>query len=238
MRATSLPSMFETLARNRGYRNDSVRLYELAKVYRPAGETLPDERAVLTLGAYGDCDFFALKGCVEAILREFRAESATFVADTENPSYHPGRCAAVFAGEVRLGTVGQIHPLVAKNYGLPEAFAAELDFPALLAARAPEARYEALPRFPAVTRDIAVVCESTVTVAELTGAIKKAGGRLLREASLFDVYTGAQVPEGKKSAAFSLKFRADERTLTDDEADGAVKNILDELASTLGAVIR
>ncbi len=238
MRTRSLPSMLETLARNGSYRNADVRLYELAKVYRPTGEALPDERLIVTLGAYGNIDFFALKGAVEALLRELRVVNVTFEADGENPSYHPGRCAVVRSEQTVLGTIGQVHPLAAKNYDLGECYAAELDFNAIMDCRAAEAKYIPLPRFPAVSRDIAVVCDKSVTVAALTDVIRRGGGALLREVTLFDIYTGSQVPEGKKSVAFSLKLRSDEATLTDADADAATKKILALLNTELGAVIR
>lgn len=238
MRTTSLPSMLETLARNASYRNTNVRLYEMAKVYRPTGETLPDERLILTLGAYGGTDFFAVKGCVEALLRDLRVPDVTFVADRENPSYHPGRCAAIYSGKTVVGIIGQIHPSVAKNYDIGETYAAELDFFKLLECRAAEAKYIPLPRFPSVARDIAVVCDVSVTAAALTDCIKRGGGALLREVSLFDIYTGSQVAQGKKSVAFSLKLRSDEATLTDADADATTKKILALLNSELGAAIR
>ncbi len=238
MRTTSLPSMLETLARNVNYRNTNVRLYEMAKVYRPIGQTLPDERLILTLGAYGTIDFSAIKGCVEALLRDMRVPDVTFSADRENTSYHPGRCAAVYSGKTAVGVIGQCHPSVAKNYDIGETYTAELDFAKLLECRALEGKYVSLPRFPAVSRDIAVVCDSAVTVAALTDCIKRGGGALLREVALFDIYTGSQVPEGKKSVAFSLKLRSDDMTLVDADADGTTKKILALLDTELGAVIR
>jgi phenylalanyl-tRNA synthetase beta chain len=238
MRTVALPSMLETLALNGSHRNTNVRFYEMAKVYRPGSECLPDERQIVTLGAYGGVDYFSLKGVVEALLRELRVPDVSFEADRENPSYHPGRCAVVRSGETVLGTIGQVHPLVAKNYDLGESYAAELDFNLILECRAPEAKYVPLPRFPAVTRDIALVCDRDVTVAALSTCIKKAGGAILREVALFDIYTGSQVPEGKKSVAFSLKLRSDEATLTDADADAATKKILALLEKELGAVIR
>lgn len=238
MRTISLPSMLETLARNVSYRNTNVRLYELAKVYRPVGETLPDERLILTLGAYGNVDFFAMKGCVEALLSDLRVTDVAFEADRENPSYHPGRCAIISVGQTPVGVIGQIHPAVAKNYDIGETYAVELDFLKILDCRSPEAKYVALPKFPAVSRDIALVCDTVVSVAALTGCIKRGGGALLREVELFDIYTGSQVPEGKKSVAFSLKLRSDDGTLTDADADSATKKILALLEKELGAVIR
>jgi phenylalanyl-tRNA synthetase beta chain len=230
--------MLETLARNNSYRNSNVRLYELAKVYRPCNDTLPDERTIITLGAYGKIDFFSLKGCVEALLRELRVKDICFTADSENQSYHPGRCAVIKSGGAILGSMGQIHPAVAKNYDLGETYAAEIDFMSLLACRAPESLYTPLPRFPSTSRDIALVCDTSVTVAALTDCIKRGGGALLKEVELFDIYTGSQVPQGKKSVAFSLKLRADDMTLTDEHADETTKSILVLLEKELGAVIR
>ena len=238
MRTTTLPSVLGALAKNQGHRNLNARLYEMAKIYLDVGKTLPEERPVLTLGAYGDCDFFAIKGVCETLLREMRAADVRFIAQSDNPSYHPGRAAEIYAGEVRIGIVGQVHPEATKNYDLVDAYAAELDFLALLSCAEGEKAYSPLPKFPVITRDIAVVCDITVTASDLSGCISRSGGALLRAVSLFDVYTGAQVPEGKKSLAFSLTLRSDERTLTDQDADDIIKNILSAISSELGAVIR
>jgi len=238
MRTTSLPSMLNTLSVNWGRRNADARLYELATVYRDKGELLPDERAVITLGAYGDYDFFAIKGACETLLHELRVIDVRFAAAENNPSYHPGRAAEIFSGETSLGIVGQIHPAVAKNYGLNEAYVAQLDFLLMLAHAAGESAYAPLPRFPAITRDLAVVCDISVTAAGLSKSINSSGGALLREAKLFDVYKGNQVPAGKKSVAFSLTFRSDDQTLTDEQADEALDRIIAALAADTGAVIR
>ena len=193
------------------------------------------------MGAYGpDMDFYALKGAVEAVLREIRAEDVRFEAPAvPNPSYHPGRSAEVYAGGRRIGVLGQIHPLVAKNYGVDAQFyCAELDFSALLAAKGPDAEYVPLPKFPSVTRDIAVVCDSAVTVAALEACINRGARGLLKGVELFDIYTGAPIPEGKKSVAFNLTLRADDRSLTAEEADEDVKSILAALEKDCGAVLR
>jgi len=238
MRTTSLPSMMGTLMRNWGHRNPKARLYEMAMVYIDIGETLPDERPILTLGAYGNCDFFEIKGVCETILREMRVKNVKFKAEQNDPSYHPGRTAAIFSGETKLGIVGQVHPTVAKNYGMNEAYAAQIDFFKLLDCVDGESTYTPLPRFPAITRDIAVVCDLSVAAADLTDCIKKSGGKLLREVKLFDVYTGDRVQSGKKSVAFSLTLRSDEQTLTDEHADEVMTNILAALSADLNAVIR
>ena len=241
MRTTVLPSMLEILTRNYNYRNKAAKLYEVGRIYLPGGEDgLANEKKLLSLGAYGpDMDFFAMKGLVEAVLKAIRAENVRFEAVKDNPSYHPGRCASVWCGESYIGVFGQIHPLVAKNYDVDaELYAAELSFDALFAAIGADPTYQALPKFPAVTRDIAVVCDKAVTVGALEDCIRRGAKGLLKEVTLFDIYTGTGVPEGKKSVAFNLVLRADDRNLTAQEADEDVKSILDLLASELQATLR
>ena len=241
MRTTALPSMLGVLSTNLNRRNMEARLYEMATVYKKQpGEKLADERTVLTLGAYGGgVDFFALKGAVEALLRAARTPDVRFTADTETAAFHPGRCAAVWSGDTRLGTLGQIHPDVCAAYGLDGAtYCAEIDVVLLHALEGAEPVYTPLPRFPAITRDIAVVCDAAVPVGELTECIRKAEKNVLRGVKLFDVYTGVGIPEGKKSVAFSLTLRSDDGTLTDDHAEEAVRAVLDALRESFGAVIR
>ncbi len=241
MRTTALPSMLEVLQRNYNYRNKSVRLYELGKVYLPGGaDGLAVEPKFLTLGAYGaGMDFFAIKGAVEVILKELRAADVEFYPCHDDPSYHPGRCAGVRCGSQHLGVVGQIHPAVAANYGVEaELYCAELSVEALLAARGADPEYVPLPKYPPITRDIAVVCGEEVTVGALEAAIRKGARGLLREVSLFDIYRGKNLGENKKSVAFNLVLRADDRSLTGEEAEEDVKSILETLEKDCGAVLR
>ena len=240
MRTTVLPSMLEILTRNYNYRNANVKLYELGKVYFKRPDGMADEPKVLCLGAYGeDMDFFAMKGCVETILSGMRVEDLRFVADATNPSYHPGRCASVYAGKRLLGVMGQLHPLVAKNYGVDaELYAVELWLDAILENRAGTPVYQPLPRFPAVTRDIAVTVASAIPAAALQDTIRAAGGETLRDCTVFDVYTGAPIPPGFKSVAFSLKMRADDQTLTDEHADAIMKDVLKALKAEHNAILR
>ena len=241
MRTTALPSMLGVLSTNLSRRNMEAKLYEMATVYKKQpGKVLADERTVLTLGAYGgDVDFFALKGAVEALLCAARTPDVRFTADTETAAFHPGRCAAVWSGDTRLGTLGQIHPDVCAAYGLDGAtYCAEIDVVLLHDLEGAEPVYTPLPRFPAITRDIAVVCDAAVPVGELTECIRKAEKNVLRGVKLFDVYTGVGIPEGKKSVAFSLTLRSDDGTLTDDHAEEAVRAVLDALRESFGAVIR
>ena len=242
MRTTVLPSMLEILTRNYNYRNQNVRLYEVGRIYLPGGEDgLAVENKILSMGAYGeDMDFYTLKGCVEAILKDLRASDVRFVVPSEtNPSYHPGRVADVYVGERRIGVMGQVHPLVAQNYGVDAQFyCAELELKELMAAKGADPEYVPLPKFPAVTRDIAVVCDEAVTVGALEDCIRKGAKGLLKDCKLFDIYRGKGVDEGKKSVAFSLVLRADDRSLTSEEADEDVKSILAALEKDLGAILR
>ena len=240
MRTTILPSMLEIVARNYSYRNKSARLYELGKIYLPREDGLADEPKYLSLGAYGDgVDFFAFKGGIETLLRELRITDVKFKACTDNASYHPGRCANVYAGEKLLGVFGQIHPLVAANYGVDtEVYTAELSFEAMYEMRGGIPVYQPLPKFPAVTRDIAVVCDEGVTVGALEESIRCGAKGLLKDVSLFDIYRGPGVAIGKKSVAFSLVLRADDRSLTGEEADEDVQSILAALKADHNAVLR
>ncbi len=240
MRTTILPSMLEIVTRNYNFRNKSVRLYELGKIYLPREDGLADEPKFLSLGAYGDgADFFSFKGTIEALLRELRISNVTVTACTDNASYHPGRCAKVYAGERELGVFGQIHPSVAANYGLDvEVYTAELSFDALYASRSGVPVYRPLPKFPAVTRDLAVVCDESVTVGALEESIRRGAKGFLKGVTLFDIYRGPGIAAGKKSVAFSLVLRADDRSLTSEEADADMKSILETLEKELDAHLR
>ena len=241
MRTTTLPSMLEVLGRNWNNRNKSAWLYELGRIYMPGGEDgLAMEAQILTLGAYGNgMDFFTMKGAVEALLRGIRAKEIHFEPCAEDASYHPGRCAYVYSGSDIVGVFGQIHPLAARNFGMDgELYCAELSFDELLLAQGADPEYAPLPKFPAVTRDIAVVCGEAVTVGALESAIRRGAKGLLKEVSLFDIYRGKNLGEEKKSVAFNLVLRADDRSLTGEEADEDVKSILETLEKECGAVRR
>ena len=241
MRTTALPSMLDILSRNNAYHNKSVKLYELAKIYLPVeGQILPQEPKILVLGSYGAGEnFFTIKGELEAILTGLRMPKATYEAEKNNPSYHPGRCAKVTVAGVDVGYIGQIHPLVAKNYDIDaEIYVAEINFTALIPLRMPEPTYTALPKYPAVTRDLAVVCDEEITVAQVEAVISSSAGKLLRNIRLFDIYRGTGVPDGKKSLAFSLELRADDRTLTDTDSEQVVSRVLDNLKEKIGAILR
>ena len=241
MRTIALPSMLEILSRNNAYHNKSVKLYELAKIYLPAeGQPLPEEPKMLLLGTYGAGEsFFTMKGELEAIFAGLRLKKASYTAEKTNPSYHPGRCARISVDGMDVGVMGQVHPLVAKNYGIDtDVYCAEINFTKLMDCRLPDATYTPLPKYPTVSRDLALVCGESVTVAQAEEVITAAAGKLLRDVKLFDIYRGAGVPQGKKSMAFSLELRSDDRTLTDTDSEAVVSRILAALKEKLDASLR
>ena len=250
MRTTVLPSMLEVLSRNDHFHSDSVALYELGKVYLPRPEgtvtntrgligTLPDERLHLCFAFYDCGDFFTMKGLCETVLSECGIEGAEFVACAEDPTFHPGRCAKVTVGETELGIFGELHPAVAKNYDLDRrAYIGVLDTETLYALHKDAKVYHPLPKFPAITRDLAFVCEESLQVGKIERIMKTAGGKLLDGVRLFDVYRGEQLGANRKSVAFSLSFRAPDRTLTDEEADKATTKIRTMLEKELGITLR
>ena len=241
MRTIAVPSMLDILSRNYAYHNKCVKLYELAKIYLPGAEnTLPEEPKMLMLGAYGDqATFFSVKGELEAILTGLRIKKASYTAVKDNPTYHPGRCAKVTIDGVDVGYLGQIHPLVAKNYGIDvDVYCAEVSFTKLFALQLPDPTYAPLPKYPSVSRDLSLVCDEAITVAQVEEVITASAGKLLRSIRLFDIYRGTGIPEGKKSMAFSLELRADDRTLTDADSEAVTSKVLAALSEKIGAALR
>jgi phenylalanyl-tRNA synthetase beta chain len=233
--------MLDILSRNNAYHNKSVKLYELAKIYLPTeGQPLPEEPKMLLLGTYGEgTSFFTLKGQLEAVFTGLRTKKASYTAVIDNPTYHPGRCAMVSIDGVELGYIGQIHPLVAQNYGMDvDVYCAEISFTKLMGLRLPDVTYTPLPKYQGVNRDLSLICDEAVTVAQVEDVITAAGGKLLRSVKLFDIYRGKGVAEGKKSMAFSLELRADDRTLTDADSEGVTTKVLAALSDKLGATLR
>ena len=241
MRTIALPSMMEILSRNNAYHNKSVKLYEVAKIYLPVeGQALPEEPKMLVLGTYGANEtFFTLKGELEAVFAGLHLKKARYTAVKDNPSYHPGRCAKVTIDGADVGVMGQVHPLVAKNYGIDvDVYCAEINFTKLFDLRLPDATYVPLPKYPTVSRDLSLICAEEITVAQAEDVITAAAGKLLRGVKLFDIYRGVGVPEGKKSMAFSLELRADDRTLTDTDSETVVTKVLAALKEKLDATLR
>ncbi len=241
MRTTALPSMLEVLARNNNLSNENVSLFELAMVYLPNGDRtkLPVEQKVLTLGAYGKVDFYALKGIVEAVLTDAGIKGE-YTACHDHPAYHTGRCARVTAADgTELGILGQADPRVAEAYGFTApVLVAELAFDAIFAHADLKKHYRALPKYPATTRDFAFVCDEDMEVGAIEGVMAKAGGKLVENITLFDIYRGPQVGEGKKSVALRVTLRASDRTLTVEEADKVSKKMLNDLKFKMGLVLR
>ncbi len=242
MRTTTLPSMLECLARNIHFSNENARLFELGNVYLPAEkkEDLPCEGKRLTIGMYGDVDFYDLKGVVENLLALAAVKDVTWQACSDDPAYHPGRCAKVVLADGTVPAVfGQIHPLTAANYDVDEKlYAAEIDFDALFAARNAEKAYRHLPKFPAVTRDFSFVCDEELEVGRIERVMMTAGGKTVEDVKLFDIYRGPQVGEGKKSVSLRMVLRAADHTLTAEEADKIGKKVLFLLDKELGLTLR
>ena len=240
MRTSMLPSLMTVANTNIRARNLEARFFELGRIFQPTDEKLPIETDVLGMCAYGpDEDFFTIKGVIETILENLGIEEYDIVPVKGDPTYHPGRCAELVIDGDPIGRFGEIHPIVAERYELDaRSYAARLDVEKLFAHYNPNREYTPLPKFPAVTRDIAVVCDKAVTVGALEDCIRRGARGLLKDVALFDIYTGTGIPNGKKSVAFSLTLRSDERNLTAEEADEDVRNILNLLKSELDAVLR
>lgn len=240
MRTTALPSILDVLSRNYNNRNPQAAIYELAVEYTPRGEEeLPLELPKAAIGMYGgDCDFYALKGVVEELLEACGVADYDVEALTDDPSFHPGRTARITKDGCDIALLGEIHPQVQENYEIgTKTYAAEVDINALLNLGDRQRVYHPLPKFPASTRDLAVVCARETPVLALERTIGEAVGTILEDISLFDVYEGKQIEAGKKSVAFSLRLRASDRTLTDEEADASVKRAVKALAK-IGATLR
>ena len=229
MRTSLLPSFLDALSNNTAVRNPDVALYELSRVYTDTGGQLPVESFRLIFGGYrDDFDFFALKGITEMLISRFCRKEAVF-SRAEHSAAHPGRCASVSLDGRNLGILGELHP----SLGFPAGAAfCELDAEVLIELAQPDAVFSQLPRFPAITRDLALTCPQGTAAADVVDTIRKAGGALLEDCVLFDVYAA------KNSLAYRLSFRADDRTLTDEEADGAIKKVLKKLQNDLNVVIR
>ncbi len=267
MRTTTIPSMLDVLSFNYNNRNESACLFEISKEYLPAekekpfinGETLasngkqkhrynyslPDEPQRLTFGMYGDdADFYTLKGMVEQLLDEIRIGDVEYVRAgdcevfDEKCAFHPYRSAVIIKDGVHIGIMGEIHPDVQDNYGIgTKTYVAKLNIPEMMSLADEMITYQPLPKFPATTRDLSLICDDEIPVAALEKAIKGAVGKILEKVTLFDVYKGQQIESGKKSVSYSISMRSHDGTLTDEQADGAMKRVLKALKE-LGAELR
>jgi len=254
LRTELLPSLLDTARSNLRHR-DSLAIFEIARVYLPPLAPLPSEPTRLGIVMIGTgapvawnaparpVDFFDLKGAIDELLGRFALTGSYAPARAE--AYHPGRCAELSVtgpdrASLFLGLLGQLHPLVAERFDLEghEVYLAELDFDALMASAPGQPQIQAIPRFQGLDRDLALVLDRDAPHADIEGAIRADGGPLLERVALFDVYEGPQVPSGKKSLAYTLRFRAPDRTLTDEEADEAVSGIVAAVGGRFGAQVR
>ncbi|MEG1639373.1 MAG: phenylalanine--tRNA ligase subunit beta [Ruthenibacterium sp.] len=242
MRTTALPSMMDVIARNYNARAAECALFEDATVYTPLGESadiLPLETEKIVLAAFGaHYDYLTLKGIVEKLLETAGVTDARFVRNTAGTSYHPGRCADIYIGDELLGTIGEVHPAVLSNYGVkPRVVAGEVNLDVLYAHRAGTTAFKPLPKHPAITRDLALVADADIPAADIAARITAAAGKALESLTLFDIYTGDKIAADKKSLAYNLVLRGSDRTLTDEEAENAVKKVLKSLAE-ISVVLR
>lgn len=240
MRTTAVPSILDVLARNYKNRNPEAWVFEPATIYIPQGDDkLPVEAQRITVGLYGaDADFFTLKGITEELLRKCGVKGYDVAAVKDDPTFHPGRTAEFTVNGERIAILGEIHPQVAENYGIgAKAYVADIDFDKIFKIRDTVLQYKPLPKFPATTRDLSFVCDKEIPVLTLEKAIGEAVGKNLENIALFDVYEGEQIEKGKKSVAFSVRMRSPEKTLTDEEADAAMKRAVKALGK-LGISLR
>ncbi|MFT8348240.1 phenylalanine--tRNA ligase subunit beta [Clostridium saccharoperbutylacetonicum] len=241
MRTSTLPSMMESVGRNYSRNNPYVRLFEMGKVYIPNEEEtkLPTEKNIVTIGMYGECDYLDLKGVVENITDGLGIKNVKYERESENVSYHPGKTAKIVIGRTNAGTIGEVHLDVSENYGIDvPCYVAELDLDVLYESADMDKKYKVLPKFPAVTRDIALLVDDSLLVQEIDDTIKRAGGNLVEKVELFDIYKGKQIPEGKKSIAYAIWYRDENKTLTDKDVNKVHEKILKSLEYKLGATLR
>ena len=241
MRTTTIASMLDILSRNYNYRNPAAKLFEIGKVFIPTEEgKLPEEPVKITMGMYGGkVDFYDLKGICESMFADLHVEKVKYEAVTDNPTFHPGRCAKLTASGKMLGIMGEIHPAVTRKYGIETpVYIAELDFENVFVNINTNIKFKELPKFPAVTRDIAMLVDKTIPVADIEEIIVRASGKNLESVSLFDVYEGEQIPEGKKSVAYSAVYRAADRSLTGEEVQKSFDKVVRSLEHQLGAQLR
>lgn len=242
MKTQALNGMLTSLATNYNRKNKNVRLYEIGNIYIPKAlplTELPDERTQFTLGMYGDGDFFTMKGVVEEFFEKAGLDGRiTYDPEDKKPFLHPGRQADIIYDGVKVGYLGEVHPQVCENYNIGDrVYYADIDMPYIVEHACFDKKYEGIAKFPTSTRDISLVVDKQVLIGTMENAIIKKGGKLLESCELFDIYEGEQVGEGKKSVAFSLVFRAKDRTLSDTEISEIMDKILVELTG-LGAVLR
>lgn len=242
MRTTLLPNMMELLSRNYNRGVEECYVFEIGNIFIPKElplKELPEEKKILSIGFYGEEDFYYLKEVVNKVLDRLGIKDVEYVREENNPSFHPGRTARVFANGVDLGVLGEVHIDVLENYDMKKrAYVAQIDFNELVKLANLERKYKPLPKYPSVVRDLAIVVKDDVLVGDMEKIISKHGKGLIEGIELFDVYKGAPIPEGMKSVAFSITFRSYDRTLRDEEINEILEAIIKDLESTFDAKLR
>ena len=248
LRSLLTPGMLETLGRNYSRNVENVRAYEIGNTFVKnliEPDELPDEAYNLSIGCYGAGeDFYTLKGMIEALLRKFGITKLYFEAESEYGVYHPGRCARVMSedspgNKVELGIMGEVHPDVAENFGIDtRVYCAELFAELIFDMSDREVHFEPLPKYPATVRDMALIVDEELEIGRIEQAVRELAPDILENIRLFDVYRGKQLEDGKKSVAFSLRYRDKNKTLTDSRVDEAHGKIVEMLKERFGAVLR
>lgn len=245
MRPSTIPSMMQTLATNANKKNSSAKLFDISKSYKNINNEVengevPLQENILTIGMYGDdIDFYTVKGLIENVLETSSINRYDIVRETENESYHTGRCANIKVGIDVIATIGEVHPEVLDNYGIEKrAYLAEVNLSKVTKYSKVNKKYVEVPKFPAVERDIAIIVDEKVEVGQIEKIITKKAKKLLEKMKLFDIYRNEKLGENKKSVAYSLIFRDKNRTLSDEEINGVMETIIGELQKTLNAELR
>ena len=245
MRPSTIPSMMQTLATNANKKNSSAKLFDISKSYKNINNEVengevPLQENILTIGMYGDdIDFYTVKGLIENVLETSSINRYDIVRETENESYHTGRCANIKVGIDVIATIGEVHPEVLDNYGIEKrAYLAEVNLSKVTKYSKVNKKYVEVPKFPAVERDIAIIVDEKVEVGQIEKIITKKAKKLLEKMQLFDIYRNEKLGDNKKSVAYSLIFRDKNRTLSDEEINGVMETIIGELQKTLNAELR
>lgn len=243
MRTTLVPNLLEVISRNVNRSIEVVKAFEIGNTFLPKEmpvKELPIEKKAMVIGLVGKKEnFFTLKGCVVSVLDKLGIKAYNFVSEKHHKTYHPGRCATITWNDHVIGTMGEVHPKVLENYSIKErTYVAELDFNLMLQLTRTDKLYQAIPKFPAMTRDIAMIVKDEVSAGDISAVIEKNGGVLLESVKLFDVYKGKQIEDGYKSMAYAMIFRHAEKTLTDEEVNKVFEKMLEALKTELDAELR
>jgi len=240
MRTTLIPNMMEVISTNNSKKVESFYGFELGNTFMAVNEIIPIEKKSVCIGIYSDeADFFTLKGIVEALFEKLRIKGCEIIPEANHPTFHPGRCANIVNGSYTLGTFGELHPDVLENYDIKRrVYVAEIDFELMIAFARSSKTYSPLPKYPATTRDIALVLKEEVFVKQIEDIIRDNSQGIVESFKLFDIYRGEQVENGFKSVAYSITYRSGEKTLTDEEVEKVHDVIVEKLETELDARLR